>query len=356
MWRMKHHTFSGAGSSDSTQGRQRGAATILVAVLMVALLGVSALAVDVGAMYVEKAQVQNGADATALAIGSDCAKGLNCTTAMAAPANRLANANANDGSTGVYSVTQPNANTVRVETNAREAGSGADHFSLFFAKVLGMDATGITAAAEVSWGPPGSGSTLPWTVSECVFRKYLSPSQLTELDTTGKFTGDPIPTHILLQYNEKAPEYPGCATQNGYQPGGFGWLEANAECSTDITIGGTVLGQPGNSFPKVGGSDKTCQDVLAGILDDPVLIPLFSTALNGGGSKTEYKLIGFAAFEVTGYRFGGSLEVDDNLAPDCSGECRGLQGYFTRFVTIDEGTLATSGSFNFGATKVHLTK
>ncbi|MET4589094.1 TadE/TadG family type IV pilus assembly protein [Arthrobacter sp. 754] len=353
---MTRLPFSKAGSRNTKQEPQRGAATIFVAVLMVALLGVSALAVDVGAMYAEKAQVQNGADATALAIGGDCAKGLNCTAAMAASANRLANENANDASTGVFSVTQPNANTVRVETNAREAGTGADHFSLFFAKVLGMDATGITAAAEVSWGPPGSGSTLPWTVSECVFRKYLTPSQLTELDTSGKFTGDPIPTHILLRYDKNAPDYPGCAVQNGYEPGGFGWLVPNAECSTDIVAGGTVLGQPGNSFPKVGGSDKVCQDVLAGILNEPVLIPLFSSALDGGGDKTKYKLIGFAAFEVTGYRFGGSLEVDDDLAPDCSGECRGLQGYFTRFVTIDEGTVAASGSFNFGATKVHLTK
>ncbi|MET3162327.1 UNVERIFIED_ORG: hypothetical protein ABIB19_000715 [Arthrobacter sp. UYEF10] len=328
----------------------------MVAVLMVALLGFAALAVDVGAMYVEKAQIQNGADATALAIAGDCAKGLNCTTAMAASANRLADANANDSSTGVFSVTQPNAKTVRVETNAREAGSGANHFSLFFAKALGMADTGITAVAEASWGPPGSGSTLPWTVSECVFRKYLTPSQLTELDTTGSFTGDPKPTHILLRYDEKAPDYPGCTVQNGYQPGGFGWLEPNAECSTDITIGGTVSGQPGNSFPKVGGSDKICQDVLAGILNKPVLIPLFSSALDGGGDKTKYKLIGFAAFEVTGYRFGGSLEVKDNLAPDCSGNCRGLQGYFTRFVSIEEGTIVTDGGSNYGATKVRLTK
>jgi hypothetical protein len=120
--------------------------------------------VDVGAMYSEKAQIQNGADATALAIAGDCAKGLNCATAMAAPGNRLADANANDGSTGVSSVTQPNATTVRVETNAREAGSGSNHFSLFFAKVLGIDTAAITAAAEASWGSPSEATTLPWTI------------------------------------------------------------------------------------------------------------------------------------------------------------------------------------------------
>jgi Flp pilus assembly protein TadG len=354
MFRIRRQHPSAVAGTQAHQESQRGAATILVAVLMVALLGVTALAVDVGAMYVEKAQIQNGADATALAIAGDCAKGLSCTTAMAAPSNRLADQNANDGSTGVFSVTQPNANTVRVATNARQAGSGTDHFSLFFARVFGIETTDITAAAEASWGPPSSGATLPWTVSECVFRKYLTPSQLTELDNTGSFTGDPKPTHILLRYDENAPDYPGCAAQNGYQPGGFGWLEPNAKCSADISLG-KVKGQPGNSFPKVGGSDKICQDVLAGILDEPVLIPLFSTAVNGGGNKTEYNLIGFAAFEVTGYKFGGSLEVDDDLAPDCSGNCRGLQGYFVRFVSLAEGTISTSGGPNFGATKVRLT-
>jgi hypothetical protein len=330
---------------------EQGAATIMVAVLMVALLGFAALAVDVGAMYVEKAQIQNGADATALAIGGDCAKGLNCATAMTAPSNRLADANANDNSTGVFSVTRPNANTVRVETNARDAGSGNNSFSLFFARALGIEATGITAVAEASWGPPNSGSTLPWTVSECVFRKYLSPAQLTELDATGNFTGDPMPTHVLLRYDENAPDYPGCAAQNGYQPGGFGWLETSEGCSAEIDLDSTVEGQPGNHFPTA----AECDAILATIMEQPALVPLFDSATDSG-SNTEYTLVGFAAFQVTGYKFGGSLEVDDDLAPDCSGNCRGLQGYFSRFVSLDEGTISAPGSPNFGATKVHLTQ
>lgn len=318
---------------------------------MVAVLGCAAIAVDVGAMYSEKAQIQNGADATALAIAGDCAKGLNCTTAMTATRNRLADANANDSSTGVFSVTQPNANTVRVETNAREAGSGNDRFSLFFARALGIETTGITAAAEASWGPPNSGSTLPWTVSECVFRKYLTTTQLADLDATGNFTGDPMSTHILLRYDENAPDYPGCSAQNGYQPGGFGWLETTDGCEAEIDIDSTVVGQPGNHFPTA----AECDAILATIMEQPALVPLFDSATDGG-SNTQYTLVGFAAFQVTGYRFGGSLEVDDDLAPDCSGNCRGLQGYFSRFVSLGEGGTSTGGGSNFGAIEVFLTK
>ncbi|TNB70746.1 hypothetical protein FHJ30_14190 [Arthrobacter sp. BB-1] len=351
MWRMTRRATHAEDRSVTAEEPQRGAATILVAVLMVALLGFAALAVDVGAMYAEKAQIQNGADATALAIAGDCAKGLSCTTAMSAPANRLADANANDHSTGVFSVTRPNPNTIRVETNAREASSGSDSFSLFFARALGIESTGITAVAEASWGPPNSGSTLPWTVSECVFRRYLTPSQLHELDTTGSFTGDPTATHILLRYDENTPDYPGCATQNGYQPGGFGWLETTDGCTADLDVDSSVEGQPGNHFPTA----AECDAILATIMDQPALVPLFDSATDGG-SNTVYTLVGFAAFQVTGYKFGGSLEIDDDLAPDCSGNCRGLQGYFVRFVTLEEGALTTGGGTNFGAIKVHLTQ
>lgn len=330
---------------------ERGAAAVIVAFGMVALLGFAALAVDVGAMYAEKAQIQNGADATALAIASQCAKDVNCPVAMGDPSNRLAGQNANDGSTGVFAVTQPNPSTVRVETNAQEAGSTDDSFALFFARVLGNETSVIHAVAEASWGPPSSASTLPWTVSECIFRKSLTAGQLHDLDTTGNFTGDPSSAHILLRYDTNTPAVPGCGDDTDYQPGGFGWLEIDSGCSADINLSAEVYGQPGNHFPNA----AECNAILAGILDQPALIPLYDTAIENG-ANTVYTLIGFAAFQVTGYKFSGSLEVDDNLAPDCSGNCRGLQGYFTRFASIEEGIASTGGQPNFGGTVVSLSK
>ncbi len=320
----------------------------MVAVLMVALLGMAALAVDVGAVYSEKAQVQNGADFSALAIAGDCAKD-DCGDYLAT-GNGLANGNANDNSTGIASITFPNANTVRVETKTREAGSGKDHFSLFFARALGIDTADVGAVAEAIWGPPDEGSTLPWTVSECVFRQSLTPAQLHDLDTTGDFSGDPSGTRILLRYEEKAPEVPGCGDDNGYMPGGFGWLQIASDCSAEIDISAEVKGQPGNHFPTA----AECDAILDGILEKPALIPLYDTAV-GNGDKTIYTLVGFAAFQVTGYKFGGSLEIDDDLAPDCDKNCRGLQGHFVRYVSLAEG-VAPSGGPNFGALSVSLSK
>ncbi|GAA3282798.1 Tad domain-containing protein [Paenarthrobacter aurescens] len=326
---------------------ERGASTVIVAGLMVVLLGFAALAVDVGAIYAEKAQLQNGADAAALAIATDCAGG-NCGSS-ASTGNQFANDNANDNTSGAV-VTFPSATTVRVVTNARDT-AGQNSFSLFFARAMGYDTTTVDASAEASWGAPSAATTLPWTVSECVFKKYLSPAQLASLNSTGNFTGDPVPTHLLLRYDTNAPTVPGCAAQNGYQPGGFGWLVTDSGCSTDIDLDATVDGQTGNHFPNA----AACDAALSTIMDEPALIPLFNTA-TGNGSNAKYTLVGFAAFQVTGYKFSGSGAVLDPLAPSCTGNCRGLQGFFSRFVSLEEGMQVAGGIPNYGASVVLLTE
>lgn len=339
--------------SSKVEESQKGAATIMVAVLVVALLGFAALAVDVGAMYSEKAQLQNGADATALAIAIECAEGVDCPVAMADPNNRLAGDNANDDSSGVFSVTQPSSNTVRVETNAQAAGSTDDSFDLYFARVLGNDTAVIHAVAEATWGAPSAAKTLPWTISQCVFEKYLTQDQLLELQETGNFTGVPNPERILFRYDQNVPTYEPCAAENGYAPGGFGWLDTDTGCSADIDVANSEVGSnPGNDLPHV------CADMPATIKDSPILIPLFTSATKNG-QKTRYALSGFLAFQVTGFKFGGgpTLTQLDPSAPDCKGgNCRGIQGYFTRYVSIEEGISSTGGAPNFGATSVFLTK
>ncbi|QCO99363.1 hypothetical protein FCN77_18745 [Arthrobacter sp. 24S4-2] len=348
MRRLRAHGKARHRATRRAARDERGAASIIVAILLVVLMGCAALAVDVGAMYAEKAQLQNGADAAALAVAGDCAKG-NCGTPSVTGSN-YANNNANDSTSGA-TVSFPNATTVRVVTKARAAGSSTDGFPLYFARAMGFQSTDIGATAEAIWGTPSKGTTLPWTVSECVFKKYLSPTQLSDLNSTGQFTGDPTPTHILLRYDTGATALPGCAAQNGYQPGGFGWLVTDTGCSTNVSIGATVDGQPGNHFP----NDLACNSVLATIMDEPVLIPLFSSA-TGNGSNAVYSLIGFAAFQVTGYKFSGSDANLDPAAPNCNGNCRGLQGFFARFVSLDEFTLSNSGQPNYGATVVALTQ
>ena len=57
------------------ENRDEGAVLVLVALFLTILLGVGALVVDFGALYVEKRSLQNGADSAALAVAQGCAIG-----------------------------------------------------------------------------------------------------------------------------------------------------------------------------------------------------------------------------------------------------------------------------------------
>ena len=48
---------------------------VIVAISLTALIGMAAFAIDVGALYGERRQLQSGADAGALAVAEDCALG-----------------------------------------------------------------------------------------------------------------------------------------------------------------------------------------------------------------------------------------------------------------------------------------
>ncbi len=79
--------------------RDRGAVALIVTVLFAGgvLMGVAALTVDVGQLYSERRQLQNGADAAALSLAKVCATGGTCSyagaNALALGANRISNLN-----------------------------------------------------------------------------------------------------------------------------------------------------------------------------------------------------------------------------------------------------------------------
>ncbi|MDT5038170.1 MAG: hypothetical protein QOE03_3355, partial [Micromonosporaceae bacterium] len=87
--------------------RQRGVVAVLVAVVLGTgvLMGAAALVVDVGNMYAEHGQLQNGADAAALAVAGACAsEGCTDAAAQIRTAQKYADANARDGHTKVTMV------------------------------------------------------------------------------------------------------------------------------------------------------------------------------------------------------------------------------------------------------------
>ncbi len=145
-----------------------GATSVVVVLLMTALLVCAALVVDVGAMQARKAQLQDAADAAALALAQDCfehsgTSPLGCASAVvaAAPATAatIAVANLNDGQAEVVSVEFPTADTVQVTLASTQEA--------FFGGFAGAGDSDLRAAATARWEQPVV--ALPLAMAACNF-------------------------------------------------------------------------------------------------------------------------------------------------------------------------------------------
>ncbi|MUK03390.1 pilus assembly protein TadG [Vibrio cholerae] len=345
-------------TSRTVEDGEQGAVSVIMAVMLVALLGFTALAVDVGMLYAERAQLQNGADAAALGVAQVCAKAPSSTDCSSGSpiATNLANANANDRLAALRSVdVNPSTNTATVTTMSRDASRSDGRVSLFFARVFGDDDAAVSATASARWGSPLKGTTVfPMTVSLCQVENRVDGAvQLLQLHGT---TSSPGPNGV-------------CTPSSSGQvvPGGFGWLtQAGTSCGGFIDLAlQQAGGAPGNSGP--GNCNDTYDfwkaEITAG-RKPVILIPVF-WKVDGTGSGAIYRMNTFAAYEITGWKFSGGNEgvgvrdVFHNTAAHssattaCTGDCRGIIGKFVKYVSLSEGY--TLGPVNqFGATIVQM--
>lgn len=308
----------------------RGATAVLVGILMVPLIGFTAIAVDVGALYVERGQLQNGADAAALAIAQECAEDGSCD-APNALAESFTDANANDGAANNLVPEFPNDRTVIVSTSTRTA-EGEDAIRHPFAALIGISSSTVGASATAEWGSPiGGAAVLPLALSFCEFTPALDG------------------TLVLIKYDTKLE----CEGPKGPIPGGFGWLDRpEAQCEAFVDpVTSEALIEPGNSYP------GACDTVLSGLEGTTILIPIFDSVLDRTGGDKSYGIYAFAAFNVTGWKFSGGNKFPqvniDPAAPKCTGDCRGIQGYFDRWVSLADAD-AQLGGPDLGAYFVRL--
>jgi Flp pilus assembly protein TadG len=301
---------------------------------MVPLIGFVGIAVDVGVLYAERAQLQNGADAAALAIARDCSGGAcgNPTTSAAT----FANLNANDGAASVLTPVVDLASVphkVTVTSTTRVAGTNAAALAHPFAALIGATPTTVHATATAEWGSPNSSPVvLPLAISYCEFRPSLDG------------------TLQLIRYDQNLD----CPSRDGHPiPGGFGWLaQVSGTCGVVVDIDtARVPSTPGNSNSLPSG----CSDVFATLIGRTILVPIFDDAsVTRPGAW--YHLYGFAAFTVTGYKFsgnGGGLSLTDPAAPSCTGNCRGIQGRFSHWTSVDSAAVELGGP-DLGAPVVRL--
>lgn len=305
--------------------RDDGLSFMIVAVTLVALVGMVAFAVDAGAMYAERRELQNGAEAAVLAIAEDCARGLPCDTTRAnATADLYADANARrDGAAGIHSIdldTSENTVTVRTQT---ETPGGTTVLAPLFAQVIGYSGDTIGAKASAQWGYASSAYGIPpLVISECEWNKIL--------DQGGGSALNPV---VFLFHDGNSTE--DCNAQAGQDynednrlPGGFGWAVANgsALCTMDVPyIPGWVAFEDPGASPSNGCSASVLRDL---IYQQDIVLPYF-TDVRGLGAGGEYYLQALGGFHVTGYNFGGQYKQPSPSQAPCSGDQRCIAGYVT---------------------------
>ena len=279
---------------------ERGATAIIVALLLVPLLGFAAIAVDVGALYAERARLQTAADAAALAVARDCAMGA-CGD-MQGTAQELVSANVGEGQADEPELgSDPSTVTV----------TGNNPVEHWFAPVLGFESTQVSATATVAWGAPGGGTAaLPLIFSECEWHAQ----------TGGSMPSGDIERTILFPKTSDT----GCTGSNGlFVPGGFGWLKTGgSSCKATSKLNGNADSEPGNN-PSQG---CTTGDFTA-LQTKTVLLPIFDRS-GSTGTNAWYHVKGYAAFEIHGYYFGGQFKWNS----PCGGNDRCIKGFFKQYV------------------------
>jgi len=320
---------------------ERGAAAVLTAVSMTAIIAMAAFAVDAGALYSERRELQNGADAAALAIAEDCAdESLPCFDATAlATGDAYADANASDSAALIHDIAlDPTARTVTVTVRSEDE-AGETVLAPYFAQIIGFNGTEVQAAATAEWGYPLSLKTFPLIISDCEWNDPSNP-----LQEGPPFGGSPAVFYIHDGGSEATcPHGP-----SGWDlPGGFGWLSADdGPCQAFVKKGLWVPTDPGAS-PSNGCTAKLIKDA---IFHKVVMLPYYED-LTGTGNSIEYKVAGLGAFYVTGYYFGGQFKEPSGGPYPCSGDERCISGYHT-YETIYDGEL---GGEDRGVTLVKLT-
>ncbi len=304
---------------------ERGAVSTVVALLLVPLLGFAALSVDVANLYLQRTQLQTGADAAALAVAQDCARGsCGAPSSPAQTAQTMTSRNLRHGTP--QSTVTLSAGRVRVQATT--------DVSTVFAPALGVDSARVHASATAMYGAPTGGrAVLPLAFSWCEWQQQ----------TLGGLPSGIVQRVIFLT---KTSGTVGCTgPSNNIVPGGFGWLQVNSgTCGTRTSIGDTIMSDPGNSVPS-GCSTSSFSSAVG----TTVLLPLFDSS-SGTGSGATYHLYGYAAFQLTGYHFGGQYDV----GTPCIGNSRCVKGYFTRFVDLSEAFDYGVGAPQLGASVIRL--
>ncbi len=325
----------------SANQTERGQALILFVLSLAVLLGFVAMSVDVGLILHERRQLQNAADAAALAGAVELPESQ---TLAGSEAQTWAENNGIDlGAGDRISITvDPVANAIEVEVN-REA-------SFIFGRVLGLTTVDVHASAAAQIGAPASLSgIMPFAVLENAIDYSVSPSTI-KYDANNPTTGNFAPlrvdgsgssifeetvingsTNALCGLSQPTCTDPTVVTQTGNLVGGTrdGIKYRIKNTSTSCDEFDEVLIPDGNGSYRVNGACNPWTEGSNSLR--LVLIPVIESFCNGSCTVTILYFTGFF--------------LDDFAQSQCKGNSCELSGAFVKTV-VDPTNDAVLGIFD----------
>lgn len=360
--------------------RRRGAVAALTAISLVALLGMAALAVDAGMLYVARTELQSAADAAALAaawemldeerlhgdsavltIIDDARQTASEYAVLHKVLNAAVTVDPNEDvsmgylgeltyQSGVIATADPsemNAVTVTVRRNETRNGPVA----LLFSQIFGNESANVAAEATAAFSDAiegfrvteqtGNAGLLPFALYEGTWNDLLNgTAAIGDNYTYDRATGavsagpDGIPEMNL---------YPGSGNTQ-LPPGNFGTVDIGAgNNSTSDLSRQIVSGVNESDLSYYGGELRVpvflngdtgisagIKDELASIIGQARTIPLFDSLSGGSGNNATYRVNRFAGIRIMDVRLTGSA----------SSKCVIIQPA----IVVDDAALAGDGS------------
>lgn len=331
----------------NSRHRRRGAVIVFVMVMLVTLIGFASLTVDVGALYNTRADLQNAADAAALAGASSLAgdtmlrvrmkkldSAASVTQALTSRAGQVASELSSFGLKSVI-LDQDDVKAGWIELTSATSGVESDHpvyqmnavqvvarrsegssngpLTFFFAPIFGKNTTNVSASATAAFDDrvagydPGAGGAdlFPITINETTFKNELAKNKDgyeydAQSDTVSKSIDDmpeldvyPLSNNPgnygLLNIGVTSNDEPYIANQieNGVTPEDLEKTTGkNALSFYDDDGNSTPVKIPGNT-----GLKAALENAIKSRIGDVVGIPVYSS-VSGTGANVKYNITG----------------------------------------------------------------
>jgi hypothetical protein len=307
----------------------RGAVATMVAILLAGgvLLGLAAIVVDTGQLYVEREELQTGADAAALAIAKACAGEADTCRSHSTVVNLAegyANLNSGDGLSNVAEVcgrltgvltrcdgdvgnlTDCLGNVpedepyvqVRLSTEVADGLALPPTFAQAMAGNSGFDGASVGACARATWTPPTEIHILGLTMAICDLNDSVR----------GGFAD---PDDLRARDEELISLVPGHSTCSGSvergwsRPNDPAWLSSDGNCEVVMPAGAIVRGDNADAYLNPPGK---CETRLRQAITsrEIVYVPIHDRT-RSSGREDDFHHISLAPFIVTGFYLGSIL-------------------------------------------------